>query len=307
MKKEVVPWLLLFSLLVAVSLTTAIVLYGRWPLSSKPKAVPLSQPSLENYCQDGYYKIPNEQICSRAPKCGGKSYDEVAALPEPDSSTCMGNTDGNRRGCKGWVPLCCYEVARTGDPLMCVGYWERLWCYPGQCEQIDQEKGRVCNNGQPGICMCGHAFKSWCKGADSPEPPIPLEIRLGLSTLTPSPLPVCICKEDGTCDNSCNFEKLNNTNYSTPIKCSLSSSIFPTPLSADDKNNWCKRSKRTKGDANGDGQIDDLDYYYYVQASNQGSLPSNINPDFNGDGLINSDDRMIVIKTITSFYPATGD
>lgn len=98
----------------------------------------------------------------------------------------MGATDGQRRGCKGWVPLCCYEVARTGNPMMCVGYWERLWCHPNQCQLIDLEKGRECNGGSPGTCSCGHAFESWCTGLDAPQPPIPLETRLGL-ILSPIP------------------------------------------------------------------------------------------------------------------------
>lgn len=152
------------------------------PFIHKVKAI-----TLENYCIDGYYKINNEKVCSRAPKCAGKDYDEVASLPQPNPQECMGDKDGQRGGCKGYVPLCCYEVERTGDPTMCVGYWERLWCHPQQCDKIDPEKGRVCNDGKPGQCLCGHAFKSWCKGKDAPQPPIPLEVRLGIERLAITP------------------------------------------------------------------------------------------------------------------------
>ncbi len=170
--------------------------------------------SLENYCSDGYYKIPNEKVCSRAPKCGGKSYEEVAALPAPNPQECMGDKDG-RTGCQGYVPLCCYEVARTGDPLMCVGYWERLWCHPDQCARIDPEKSRVCNGGQPGTCQCGHAFEFWCQGADAPHPPVPLETRLGLRLPTSTPTPTSTIKPTPT----------------SIIKPTPTSIIKPTPTS----------------------------------------------------------------------------
>ncbi len=188
--------------------------------------------SLENYCFDGYYKIPNEKVCSRAPKCGGKSYDEVASLPAPNPQECMGDKDGQRIGCQGYVPLCCYEVARTGDPTMCVGYWERLWCHPDQCSQIDLDKGRECNNGNRGNCSCGHAFKSWCKGADAPNPPVPLETRLGLKLQTSTPTPFSTIKP-------INSPKTEPIQFFTPIlitptptKTTFDRRIFPLPTSS---------------------------------------------------------------------------
>lgn len=136
----------------------------------------LAETSLESYCKDGYYKLPSEPVCSRAPNCGGKSYDEVKNLPQPNPQSCMGDKDGQRSGCRGWVPLCCYEVARTGDFTKCVGYWERLWCSPIQCDQARQRGASDDQCG--GNCLCGHAFKSWCKGADAPQPPVPIETRI---------------------------------------------------------------------------------------------------------------------------------
>ncbi|GIW62749.1 MAG: hypothetical protein KatS3mg090_0575 [Patescibacteria group bacterium] len=152
----------------------------------------VSAQSLEPYCKDGFYEIPNEPVCSRAPKCDGYNYDETAELPYPNPQACMGDGD-NRFGCDGWVPLCCYEVARTGDFTKCVGYWERLWCSPYQC---DTARSNGASDDQcGGSCLCGHAFKSYC----GKRPPLPLEdrlsgkykygTRLNLATPTPTAVP----------------------------------------------------------------------------------------------------------------------
>lgn len=153
--------------------------------------------ALDNYCRDGYYYVnPNnssEVSCSRAPLCGGKGYDEVANLAMPNPQACMGDGTAERstKGCAGLVPLCCYEVERTGDPLKCVGYWERLWCHPQQCAAINPELGRACNNGNPGTCNCGVSISSWCSSDGVQNIPyIPIETRLGFqATNTPIPSP----------------------------------------------------------------------------------------------------------------------
>lgn len=126
--------------------------------------------SLEQYCENGYYKIPNEPVCSRAPKCGGVSFEQAEKLPFPDPQACMG--DG--KACNGWIPLCCYEMARTGDFLKCTGYWERLWCTLLQCD-IARQNGASDSQCPDGNCHCGHAFKHYC---EDKQPPVPLEDRL---------------------------------------------------------------------------------------------------------------------------------
>jgi len=137
---------------------------------------------LEPYCHDGYYKIPNEDVCSRAPNCGGKSYNEVANLPAPNPQACMGtDADREQKGCAGYVPLCCYQMALKGNFTYCVGYWERLWCSPDLCEKARQNGASESNCG--GSCQCGHAFESWCgTGKNS----IPIEQRLGIQS-APTP------------------------------------------------------------------------------------------------------------------------
>ncbi len=125
--------------------------------------------SLEQYCKDGYYKLDNEPVCSRAPNCGGRGYDDVYSLPMPDPQKCMAE---NEAGCRGWVPLCCYEVARTGDFTKCTGYWERLWCAPVQCATA---RSRGASDAQcGGDCRCGSAFNNYC----GDTPPVPLQDRL---------------------------------------------------------------------------------------------------------------------------------
>ena len=144
---------------------------------TNPKAAATSAGlSLEPYCQDGFYKIPTEldMICSRAPHCNGYGYKELNTADKmPNPQKCMGDNGGKGRGCNGWVPLCCYEVARTGDYKKCIGYWERLWCTPSQCNEAKSHGASNSQCGKNG-CLCAHAFKTYCGNV----PPIPLSVRL---------------------------------------------------------------------------------------------------------------------------------
>lgn len=152
-----------------------------------------AQPSLESYCKDGYYQIPGEKKCSRAPKCGGKTYDDMnKAEFMPNNNDCLDEGHGmivgdppNTSAFYGYVPLCCYEMVRLKDPEMCIGYWERLWCHPDQCAQIDNVHG--CGGGG---CNCGHAMKGWCEIRKcNMLPPVPIEVRLGMQKPTPTSAP----------------------------------------------------------------------------------------------------------------------
>jgi hypothetical protein len=56
---------------------------------------------------------------------------------------------------------------------------------------------------------------------------------------------------------------------------------------------------RTKGDANGDGKASILDYFYYVSATVFGAkLPPTVNIDFNGDGVVSSADKAVLMKSL---------
>jgi len=178
--------LLFFSFFfIIVSLTAFFVLYGNLGISTNPKAA--STISLEGYCSGGYYRIPNEKVCSRAPKCGeykNISYDAFASQFSSYASPqdCMGSTDETRasNGCGGYVPLCCYEMERLRDPEMCIGYWERMWCHPTQCAAINNATG--CGGGD---CQCAHAWSGWCPMPGSAASPVSLEVRLGQVVPTP--------------------------------------------------------------------------------------------------------------------------
>lgn len=118
----------------------------------------LADVSLESYCKDGYYKIPGEpDKCSRAPGCGGSSYDSLntkSKMPNPQSCTT------NPNACGGAPPLCCYEMARTGDYTKCIGYWERLWCPQQLCDEAKQNGAS--DSQCDGNCQCSHAFGHYC-------------------------------------------------------------------------------------------------------------------------------------------------
>lgn len=125
----------------------------------------------------------------------------------------------------------------------------------------------------------------------------------GGPSVTPSPLPtidpLCVCNAANTCSNKCIFHKQTGiTTYVNPVKCAAALNFFATTPSAANKTDWCRRLERTKGDANGDNKVTLLDYFYYLSAKFAGKVPSTVNPDFNGDGQINAEDRAIIIKTL---------
>jgi len=122
---------------------------------------------------------------------------------------------------------------------------------------------------------------------------------------TPTVNPQCVCAAAGTsagsCSPQCDFNKQTGiTTYNNPftMKCTVAATFFQTAPIAANKNDWCRRPERTKGDANGDDKVTLMDYFYYVSAKFGGKIPSSINPDFNGDGAINAEDRAIIIKSL---------
>ena len=119
------------------------------------------------------------------------------------------------------------------------------------------------------------------------------------SFITPTTNPNCVCKDDKKCDSSCFFDKYQDINYPSSISCSLSSSLPIVTPTQDDKTSWCQRPKRTKGDSDGDGAVNNLDYFYYVAAVNGGKIPQTVNPNFNGDGEIGAMDREIIVRTLS--------
>ena len=159
------------------------------------------------------------------------------------------------------------------------------------------------------VCSCTN---SSCSGTQLCSPtwtfwylahPVPTKTPTPIPSNTPPPPDDCNCVSD-SCTSACVFDKYNPPiSYAAPIQCVLSDSLFSTSPTPGDKNLWCQRNQRTKGDA--DGQVDGLghpvsniDYMYYVRAVNGGKLQATVNPDFNGDGEVGSKDREIIIKTL---------
>lgn len=122
------------------------------------------------------------------------------------------------------------------------------------------------------------------------------------ATVDPTPTPVasCSCAAAGTCAATCFFDKFGSgVAYTNPVKCNLGAALFSSAPAAADKNGWCRSYMRTRGDANGDGKVGILDYFYYVSATVFGAkLPPSANIDFNGDGVVSSADKAVLIKSL---------
>lgn len=130
-------------------------------------------------------------------------------------------------------------------------------------------------------------------------------INFRVNSIDPTPTPNinCKCSTTGNCSAvpPCFFDKFPAPTgfiYANPIKCNLSNSLFPTPPTADQKTGWCRAYLRVRGDANADGKVNLLDYFYYVSVQAGSKVPATINIDFNGDNLISSVDRVILIKSL---------
>ncbi|MEN9328342.1 MAG: hypothetical protein RI947_1150 [Candidatus Parcubacteria bacterium] len=166
-------------------------------------------------------------------------------------------------------------------------------------------EGGLCGTGIAGsLGTCCSGFV--CKTSTNPDQGG--TCIAGRPTVTPTPGTTnCVCKSDNTCDTSCTYTKyssgdLSNVSYANPIGCSLASVPFSSTPSQANKNAWCQRPLRTLGESDGNSSIDSKDYFYYVQAVAGGSLPSdsnnNVNPDFNGNGSVGTEDRIIIIKKL---------
>ncbi len=107
----------------------------------------------------------------------------------------------------------------------------------------------------------------------------------------------CSCVAD-SCSSTCVFDVFSDIAYSQPLKCTLPSTVHFSSPDAPLKNQSCTAAKRTKGDADGNGTINMLDYMYFISASFGGKVPPAVNPDFSGDGVVGAADRTIIIKSL---------
>jgi len=124
-------------------------------------------------------------------------------------------------------------------------------------------------------------------------------------TPTPTINPLCVCNTQNTCTSQCRFDKytgVTGITYPALTKCTVTSpaGLYPTPATAAQKTDWCHRPNRTKGDATGEESVIMTDYFYYVQALYGHKIPASINVDFNGDGIVNAIDRLIIVRRLTT-------
>lgn len=118
-------------------------------------------------------------------------------------------------------------------------------------------------------------------------------------TITPTTAPNCLCQtSENSCSLDCAFPTpgLDNT-YVSPFKCAPS--IISNPTDAL-KKEWCRRTSRASGDADGvDGvTLVDYDYYRRIATLDKGIIPATVNSDFNGDGEVGTLDAEIISKVL---------
>lgn len=264
-------------------------------------------------CKDGY------SVCSYAPRCdtggggtcGGKcsgSYTEDEIWCE-SAGTCSPYEE------IGKCPTGESKCRRRGVTKSCDGLGQQdcqskgcTWTAGNVCATACTKTcgGGTCNNvcGQPiscntQVCPTNTPIPTNTPAASPTSPALTSTPTAGPSpTPTPTPNPACLCKADNSCDATCVFDKYSDITYTDPIKCNLSAGLFATAPASLQTNNWCKMTLRTKGDADGNAVVDNLDYFYYVGAVNGSKIPPTVNPDFNGDGEVGISDRAIIIKSI---------
>ena len=128
----------------------------------------------------------------------------------------------------------------------------------------------------------------------SPVTTVPITTTVAVST-TANPL--CACGTNNLCTNSCTFAGVAT---GSTFSCLREDDKISQTISAANKNSYCKRNARTTGDADGNGIVDSLDYFYYQQFVNGVKVADIINPDFNGDSVVSLADRNIVIGTLNA-------
>lgn len=165
-----------------------------------------------------------------------------------------------------------------------------------------------------GFSACCASYNDGCETFQNCTPsPIPTDrppratatsavptVTPGGPTLTPTPTAnSCKCNSNNVCKNTCTFDKFADINtYKNSITCKPANSSFKTTPTAGDRDAFCQATKKTKGDADLNGTVSIMDYFYFVMAKAGIKMPHNINTDFNGDGKINADDRVIIIKSL---------
>ena len=136
MSKKVLLFLVVFTALGLIILKRQIPIYGQTS-------------SLSAYCTNssggalGYYVADQGKTCGRAPFCAGYSYDQANSIDYNSVKDCWDHRCGTGM-CTGNIPLCCYEVERLRNPMLCIGI-DRMYCHPQQCAAIDRSQQYTCS------------------------------------------------------------------------------------------------------------------------------------------------------------------
>lgn len=130
------------------------------------------------------------------------------------------------------------------------------------------------------------------------------ETKIKVQSVDPTPTPqaTCTCGATGLCATTCFYDKFTTPvgfTYSSPRKCNLSSSLFTSVPTQDQKNAWCRSYYKSKGDANGDGKANLMDYFYYISSRVGQKVPPTVNVDFDGDGFVTETfDRAVIMQSL---------
>jgi hypothetical protein len=110
----------------------------------------------DNYCRNGVYYVKNpdnpngELSCGRG-VCDGVSYEGTASIDAKGNGKCWWGDSDCGPACKGYVPLCCYKMAETGDAKDCP-FPERKYCRHDQCNRQTKNEDANCGSGISTYC-----------------------------------------------------------------------------------------------------------------------------------------------------------
>lgn len=110
----------------------------------------------DSLCRDGVYYVKNpngsgEIGCGRAPNCDDTSYGDTAGIAwDGKNGACWVGSGACGPACKGFVPLCCYKMAESGNAEDCA-FPERKYCRQDQCKK--QTADANCGSGINDYCV----------------------------------------------------------------------------------------------------------------------------------------------------------
>ena len=286
-------------------------------LTSPPEPEPTTIKDENVVCGTDYHKCDNVPCNSTGGAYGSAAccYPKGTACPGEENNY-GGGGGGNLPGSGGWqagsgTASPSGTTSGTGTEVnvrcKCSGDFNACGNYFG----LTNNQYKECKRDILGRDRCNYKVGTSlylvqsCTGAPTVTP--------GGTGTTPAPTvnPNCKCsgsrldgilgtnnQQGSSCSKECSFDRYGDVTYASQIGCTLDNNIFQSSPTADDKQKWCQASKRTKGDADGNGTVNFLDYFYFVSVKSGAKIPTSVNPDFSGDDKIDDSDRAIIIKSL---------